>query len=90
MITYYDLFEIRNMDWKDIHVGLAGSSNRIKFVNSLIIFLKYIIFKSRSEGKLAPFHIIQNKLREYMEEEKKIAIKRRKLGIHLQKWEFAG
>ena len=90
IITYYDLFEIRNMDWKDIHVGLAGSSNRIKFVNSLIIFLKYIIFKSRSEGKLAPFHVIQNKLREYMEEEKKIAIKRRKLGIHLQKWEFAG
>ena len=89
IISYYNLVEIQNMTWKEIHVGVSGSSTRIKFVNALIIFLKYVIFKSRSEGKLPPFHIIQKKLREYIEAEKRVAIKRGKLGIHLQKWEFA-
>ena len=62
MITYYDLMEIRNMDWPDIFVGLPGSSVRIKFVNSLIILLKYIIFKSRSTGILPSFNAIQKKI----------------------------
>ena len=45
MITYYDLVEIRNMEWKDVFVGLPGRTIRMKFVNSLIIVLKYIIIK---------------------------------------------
>ena len=88
IITYYDLFEIRNMNWEDIHVGLSGKSARIRFVNSLIIFLKYIIFESRKAGKLPPFNIFRKKLMEYREEEKNIATKRGKLGTHLLKWEF--
>ena len=52
LITHYELKEIRNMAWEDIFVGLSGSSIRIKFVNSLIIMLKYIIFKSRITGIL--------------------------------------
>ena len=43
LITHYDLKEIKNMAWEDIFVGLSGSSIRIKFVNSLIIMLKYMI-----------------------------------------------
>ena len=50
MIIHYDLTENRNMAWEDIFVVLSGSSIRIKFVNSLIIMLKYIIFKSRTTG----------------------------------------
>ena len=61
MIIYYDLMEIQNMDWADIFVGLPGSSVRIKFVNSLIIFLKYTIFKSRSKGSLPTFNVVQKK-----------------------------
>ena len=89
IIAYYNLVEIRDMEWKDIHVGLPGSSSRIRFVNSLIIFLKYVIFKSRNDGKLPSAQIVQNKLLEYIETEKRLAIKKGKLGIHLQKWEFA-
>ena len=59
LITHYDLKEIRNMAWEDIFVGLSGSSIRIKFVNSLIIMLKYIIFKSRITGTLPSFNKIQ-------------------------------
>ena len=88
IIVYYDLFEIQNMDWVDIHVGLYGNSVRIKFVNSLILFLKYIIFKSRNAGKLPSFNMIRNKLLEYIEAEKKLATRRGKLGTHLLKWEF--
>ena len=56
MIVYYDLFEIQNMNWDDIHVGLCGNSVRVRFVNSLIIFMKYVIFKSRNAGKLLTFN----------------------------------
>ena len=87
LITYYDLKEIRNMAWEDIFVGLSGVSIRIKFVNSLIIMLKYIIFKSRSTGTLPSFNKIQKTFSEYINTEKELATKRGKLGEHLLKWE---
>ena len=74
MIIYYDLIEIQNMDWADIFVGLPGSSVRIKFVNSLIILLKYVIFKSRTTGILPSFNTIQKQLLEYMNQEKKLQL----------------
>ena len=80
--------EIRNMDWKDIFVGLSGTSIRIKFINSLIIMLKHIIYKSRNKGTLPPVNIIHKKMLEYIDEEKKLATRRGKLGAHLLKWEY--
>ena len=88
VITHYDLTEIRNMAWEDIFVGLSGSSIRIKFVNSLIIMLKYIIFKSRTTGTLPSFNKIQKTFLEYINAEKKLATTRGKLGEHLLKWEY--
>ena len=88
VITNYDLMEIRNMDWKDIFVGLSGTSIRIKFINSLIIMLKHIIYKSRNKGTLPPVNIIHKKMLEYIDEEKKLATRRGKLGAHLLKWEY--
>ena len=70
MILYYDLTEIQDIEWADIFVGLSGSSVRIKFVNSLIILLKYVIFKSRNTGILPSFNAIQKQLLEYMNQEK--------------------
>ena len=87
IIANYELIEIRNLDWKDIFVGLSGNSIRIKFINSLIIMLKYIIFKSRSKGEVS-FNLIRTKLIEYIDEEKQLASKRGKLGAHLLKWEY--
>ena len=31
--------------WTDIFLGIAGNSIRIKFINTLIIFLKYIVYQ---------------------------------------------
>ena len=87
VIAYYDLMEIRNLDWRDVFVGLSGNSVRVKFVNSVIIMLKYIIYKSRTTGTLPSFNKIQKTLLEYKDEEKKLATTRGKLGLHLLKWE---
>ena len=48
MIEDFDLAELRNLEWKDIFLGLSGNSNRIKGINTLIILLKYTIFKCRT------------------------------------------
>ena len=78
VIIHYDLIEIRNMDWGDIFVGLSRSSTRMKFVNSLIIMLKYISFKSRTTGTLPLFNKIQNTYLEYMNAETILATTRGK------------
>ena len=88
MITHSDLTEIRNRAWEDIFVGLSDSSFRIEFVNSLIIMLKCIIFKSRTTGTLPSFNKIQKTFLEYINAEKKLATKRGKLCEHLLKWEY--
>jgi len=88
VITHYDLMEIRNMEWRDVFVGLSGNSVRIQFVNSLLIMIKYIIYKSRNTETLPSFNKIQKTLFEYMDEEKKLATKRGRLGAHLLKWEY--
>ena len=68
--------------------GLSGSSIRINFVNSLIIMLKYIIFKSRITDNIPSFNKIQIFFFiEYINAEKKLATTRGKLGKHLLKWE---
>ena len=88
VIEHFDLMEIRNIEWKDIFVGLSGNSIRIKFINSLIIMLKYIIYKARLKGTLPSPNMIRTALLKYMDEEKKLASKRGKLGVHLLKWEY--
>ena len=52
MIHLFELTEVRTLEWKDIFMGLPGKSVRIKFVNTLIVMLKYIIFKSRKGSTL--------------------------------------
>ena len=88
MIHLFELTEVRTLEWKDIFMGLPGKSVRIKFVNTLIVMLKYIIFKSRKGSTLPSLGKIQKDILNYREEEKKLAIKKGKLGLHLQKWEY--
>ena len=88
MIQLFELTEIITLEWKDIFVGLTGKSIRIKFVNTLIVMLKYIIFKSRKGPTLPSLRKIQKDILNYREEEKKLAIKKGKLGLHMQKWEY--
>ena len=86
IIEHFELVEISNMEWQDIFVGLLGNSNRIKCVNALIILLKYTIYMSRTSN-LPPNVKICQIIRDFIEEEKNLAIKVGKLQLHLQKWE---
>ena len=67
---------------------LPGNSVRNRFVNSLLIMFKYIVFKSRKEGVLPSVTKIRKTILEYIEEEKKSAKKWGTLGVHLLKWEY--
>ena len=88
IINYFDINELRNMDWRDIFGGISGYSNRSKCVNTLIILIKYIIFKSRTGNKLPTGEKMQKIIVELINEEKILATKAGKLHVHLQKWEY--
>ena len=74
-------------EWKDIHVGIMGKDFNIKCCNTIIFILKYIIFRSRSEGAIPTPEEIYKKIMGYRDDEKEIASKRNKLGLHLLIWE---
>ena len=88
IVQHFDVEEIKEMNWRDIFLGIPGISVRNKFVNSMLIMLKYIVFKSRKEGVIPSVTKIRKTILEYIEEEKKSAKKRGTLGVHLLKWEY--
>ena len=87
VIERFGLVELQNVKWENVHVGILGNSFRIKCCNSLIFTIKYIIYRSRSEGAVPKLDRLFKIILEYKDEEKELAIKRNKLGKHLQKWE---
>ena len=87
VIDKFELIDLQNAEWKDIHVGIMGKDFNIKCCNTIIFILKYIIFRSRSEGAIPTPEEIYKKIMGYRDDEKEIASKRNKLGLHLLKWE---
>lgn len=81
------LEELQDITWQDIHVGLAGNSPRIKCCNSIIWIIKFAIYKSRADKVVPSVDDFKRMLIVYIGEEKEIAIKSGKMGMHLQKWE---
>ena len=71
----------------DIFTGFPGNSNRNKCVNSLVMFIKYVIFHSRAQGHVPSCMKNQKCIADFIEEEKTLATKAGKLNLHLQKWE---
>ena len=67
-------------------MGIQGKSHRIKMYNSIIFLLKYIIYASRSKGKLPSTNDILMRIIDFKDREKELAIKRGKVGLHLLKW----
>ena len=88
MVNHFKLEEIKEIKSRDIFLGLPGNSVRIKFVNSLIIMVKYILYNSRKEGSVPSFVKITKYIQEYIQVEKNLASKRGSLGVHLLKWEY--
>ena len=87
VIDRFEMADLRNIEWRDVHFGVTGRAPKVKFYNTIIFILKYIIFRSRSEGKIPTFEEICKRIISFRDEEKEIAIKRNKLGLHLLKWE---
>ena len=87
IVNDFDVHELRNMNWCDIFCGIRGNSHRLKCVNSLIILMKYTIFKSRNNKKLPIREKIRKIIADVIDAEKKLATRDGKLNVHLQKWE---
>ena len=87
VIEKLDLEELKDIEWKDIHVGITGRDLKSKICNTIIFVMKYIIFKSRPEGIIPTNKDIFQKITEYRDEEYAIAIRTHKLDKHLLKWE---
>ena len=87
MIEKICLDEFENVGWKDIHVGITGRDLKTKICNTVIFVIKYIIFRSRSEGAIPTHKDIIKRIAEYRDEENAIATRRYKLDKHLLKWE---
>ena len=87
VIQKLHLIEIEIDDWKPIFMGKSGNTARIFVINCIIFLVKYIIFISRKEGTLPSVQKVVHMLKNYRDEEYKIAFKKGKLGMHLQKWE---
>lgn len=87
IIDKLKLWEIDISNWNLIFMGLQGNSNRIKVCNSIIIIMKYVIYSSRTKGVLPSINNILRTIENYKDQEKALAIKIGKLGLHLNKWD---
>ena len=54
IVQHFDVEEIKEMNWRDIFLGLPGNSVRNKFVNSLLLMLKYYRSLSLERRALYP------------------------------------
>ena len=83
IIDEYNLFELRNVDWQDIHVGIEVCSPRIKFCNTLILMIKYMIYRARSKLAIPSIGNVKKTIIEYRDEEKSIAEKGSVATLHV-------
>ena len=88
IVQHFDVEELKEMNWRDIFLGLPGNSVRNKYANSLLIVLKYIVFKSRKDGVIPSVTKIRKTNFGVYRRGKKSAKKRGTLGVHLLKWEY--
>ena len=58
-IESFDLLELRDAVWQDIHVGMTGNTPRIKCCNTVIFIIKYIIYRARSESTIPSMVAVQ-------------------------------
>ena len=68
-------------------MGIHSKSVRAHLINCIIFLVKHIIFISRKQGDLPSIGKIMKMVKNYRDEEHKIAINKGKLGAHLIKWE---
>ena len=87
VIQKLHLIKIHSDDWKPIFMGISGNTARIFVINCIIFVVKYIIFISRNQGTLPSVQKSSTYAERLQRRKNKIAFKKEKLGMHLQKWE---
>lgn len=79
---------LTDLTWKEIHIGIDGGTVEIgQLLNHILILIKFMIFHYRGKSKPPTAIDIQDKLLESRKEERKLAVERNTLTIHLKKWE---
>ena len=87
IIRKLDFKEINLSNWKSIFMGIQSKTVRANLINCVIFLVKHIIFNSKKQGDLPSIGKIMKMVKNYRDEEHKIAINKGKLGAHLIKWE---
>ena len=84
----FGFVSIGNLSWEEIFVGVElKDEGKERLVNHFLIFVKFLIFKGREKGALITMDEIKRKFKEEEWEEKKLALERGKMSLHLRKWE---
>ena len=84
----FNLPSLKRLSWKEIHIGINGTNMKTEqLLNHIIILIKFMTFHGREKGVPPNVNEIKDKLLENRKEEKKLAMERGTLSIHLRKWE---
>ena len=84
---FFSLPILKELSWKEIHIGIEETAVNIQLLNHIILLIKYLIHQGRGKGKPPTPEEIGERLLLSKEEERKIAIERKTLTQHYKKWE---
>ena len=86
----FNLPDIENLSWKEVHIGIEKSNfGEEQLLNHIIFLIKYMIFVSSKAKNNPPTpQDIKRRLLENKKEEMKIAKERGTLTCHFRKWDI--
>ena len=83
----FNLPILKKLTWKEIHIGIEKIVEMGQLLNHILILIKSMIFQFRGKRKPPTANEIKAKLLDSRNEERKLAVERDTLVIHLNKWE---
>ena len=86
--TFFEYIDLRTLVWKDIQFGLEiPEKGKGQLLNHILILIKFLLFSGRKKNEPPSVSYIKTQIEHDKLEEKKIAISRNSLSLHLKKWE---
>ena len=83
----FDYISTGNLSWEEIFGGIElEDKGKERLVNHFLIFVKFSIFKGRERSSPITMDEIKRKFKEEEWGEKKLALERGKISLHLRKW----
>ena len=85
----FNFSDIKNIEWKGIHIGIKGSNiGEEQLLNHIILLMKYMIYvNSKTKNNPPTPQDIKNKILENKKEERNLAEQRGTLSSHFRKWD---